>query len=247
MQTAALGTLGALAIKTNNLVDGGGGARVTPPAFYKMTRRTTNDGNALSTDFIALDLTVPPMLEAAMGYAGPARWVGFYWQYDDARAHDGRFDLPADWYAWRVFTEHLIVTVALAPYDFGGEVGKGTHLLLLDRGNRQLYAVPSAGALAFLNSQWTPHGEVAAADLPQTTDFVDLANLVTETSSFQPVVLRPRLAAEVSARMQRSAANYAALATWLTKHLPKPDVAVEQILIEQALTALLRRTERQEE
>ena len=71
--------------------------------------------------------------------------------------------------------------------------------------------------------------------------------LVTETSSFQPVVLRPRLAAEVSARMQRSAANYAALATWLAKHLPKPDVAVEQILIEQALTALLRRTERQEE
>lgn len=204
-----------------------------------------NHANTLPPELIALVLQVPPMLEAALAYEGPARWVGFFWQYDEARAHDGRFELPADWYAWRVFTEHLMVMAALAPYDFGGEI-EGTHVLLLDRGDRRLYVAPTAVALTFLASQWTPRGELPAAELEQLAELPDL-DLATEISRFQAVPMTPALAAEVSDWMQRAAANYAALATWLAEHLPKPDPAAERAMIEQALAALIRRNERQGE
>ena len=193
------------------------------------------DRQIVLDDLVALDLPVPPMLEAALGYEGPARWVGFFWQYDDARAHDGRFDLPADWYAWRVFTEHLAVMAVLTPFNFGSEV-KGTHILLLDRADRRLYAAATATALAFLTAQWTPTGDLPAAELQQLAELPDL-DLMTEASRFQAVPLSPALAAEVSARMQRAAANYAALASWLAEHLPKPDPAAVRATMEQALAA----------
>lgn len=197
--------------------------------------------HTIPPDFVALGLEVPPMLEAALGYEGPARWVGFFWQYDDARAHDGRFDLPADWYAWRVFTEHLTVMAVLAPFDFGGGI-EGTHMLLLDRADRRLYAVATATALPFLAAQWMPAGELPAAELRQLTELPDL-DLVTEVSRFQAMPVTPAIAAEVSSRMQRAAANYAALASWLAEHLPKPDPTVVRAMMEQTLAALLGRYE----
>lgn len=202
-----------------------------------------NSAGKLPPELAALDLAVPPMLEAALGYEGPAQWVGFFWQYDDARAYDGRFDLPADWYAWRVFTEHMAMSVVLAPYDFGGE-DEGTHLLLLDRGDRRLYAAPTAAAQVFLAAQWTPHGELPPAELRELIESPQSRDIATEVNQLQLVPMPPGLVAEVSKRMQRAAANYAALATWLAEYLPTPGPADEQAMIEQALITLLRRTER---
>jgi len=135
-----------------------------------------------------------------------------------------------------------MVTVVLAPYDFGGEA-EGTHLLLLDRGDRRLYAAPTAVGQAFLASQWTPHGELPAAELRRFAELSDLADLVTEASHFQSIPTTPGLATEVADRMQRAAANYLALESWLAEHLPKPDLVAEQDMLEQALAALLRHTE----
>lgn len=197
--------------------------------------------DTIPADFIPLDLLVPPMLETALAYEGPARWVGFCWQYDEARAHDGRFDLSADWYAWRVFTEHLMVMDMLAPFDFGGEA-EGTHFLLLDRADRRLYAVTTVAALAFLASQWTPEGELSATELHQLAELPDL-DIAIEVDRFQAVPVTPALAAEVSLQMQQATANYAALASWLAEHLPKPDPAVVRATMEQVLAGLLDRPE----
>jgi hypothetical protein len=124
--------------------------------------------DAAPTGLIALDLPVPPMLEAALEYDGPARWISFWWEPlgDEARWGDGRFELRADWHAWRIFTEHLTVMAALAPYDLGSSEAPATHRLLLDRGARLLYVVPTEAVRAFLEAQWTPRGELPAAELP---------------------------------------------------------------------------------
>ena len=84
------------------------------------------------TGLIALQVPVPPMLEAALRYDGPARWVSFWWEPlgDEARWSDGRFELRADWHAWRIFTEHHTVQAALAPYNLGSSETQATERLL---------------------------------------------------------------------------------------------------------------------
>jgi hypothetical protein len=195
-----------------------------------------------TSNLIPLDLPVPPMLEAALGYDGPARWVAFFWSPfgDEARWGDGRFELRADWYAWRIFTEHLTVMAALAPYDLGSSETPATHRLLLDRGDRRLYVAPTEAAWAFLDVQWTPRGELPAAELPPAADLGDLA---AEAAAFRPVASPPDLAARVAARMQRAADNCEALQAWLAASMPPPEPAAQQSMIEQALAELLRRSE----
>jgi hypothetical protein len=199
--------------------------------------------DALSAGLIALDLPVPPMLEMALRYDGPARWVGFFWSPfgDEVCWSDGRFELRADWYAWRVFTEHTTVMAALASYDFGSSATVGTHVLLLDRGDRRLSVAPTAAARAFLDAQWTPRGDLPAAELPPTAE---LGELTAEAAAFQLVAPLPDLAAQVVARMQRAAATCAALQAWLSTFMPPPDPTAQRAMIEATLAELLGRSER---
>src|SRR5947208_12955448 len=106
--------------------------------------------NDEATNLLALDLGVPPMLEAALGYDGPARWVGFWWEScgDEARWRDGRVAADADWYAYRTFVEHPPIQAALAAYELGSSETPPSHTLLLDRDTRRLFVAPTAMAAA---------------------------------------------------------------------------------------------------
>lgn len=196
--------------------------------------------HAAPTDLIALDLPVPPMLETALGYDGPARWVSFWWEMigDEARWGDGRLELRADWHAWRIFTEHHTVLAALAPYNLGSSHSRAIDRLVLDRGERWLYVAQSEVARAFLDAQWTPRGELPAVEPPAT----ELGDLATEAAAFRPVASPPDLAARVAEQMQQAAVNAEALQGWLAEFLP-PDPAAQQARTRQALAELLRWSE----
>ena len=77
---------------------------------------------------ILLALPVPPMLEAALGYDGPARWVGFWWEPcgDTARWSDGRVAAGADWYAWRTFVSACETTRSPRTLITGPSIRPGT-------------------------------------------------------------------------------------------------------------------------
>jgi hypothetical protein len=108
------------------------------------------------TTLIPLDAPVPPMLEAAIGYDGDARWVAFYWQPagDEACWDDGRASLcGANWPAYLAYTRHPAVWPHLALYDFGSSDEPARHWLVLDRRERRLYAAPRKVAGASLRQQ----------------------------------------------------------------------------------------------
>jgi len=82
-----------------------------------------------------LSVPVPPMLEAALGYAGTARYVAFYWipAGDELLWNEGWQSADGAWQGWLTFTRHPRVAPALAPYEFGDSDTPATHWLLLDR------------------------------------------------------------------------------------------------------------------
>jgi hypothetical protein len=85
-----------------------------------------------------LTLPVPPMLEAALGYPGTARYVALYWipAGDELMWDEGWRSTVGAWQGWRVFTRHPKVAPALVPYDFGDSETPATHWFLLDRETR---------------------------------------------------------------------------------------------------------------
>ena len=191
--------------------------------------------NDEATDLLALDLGVPPMLEAALGYDGPARWAAFWWEPcgDEARWSDGRVTAGADWYAWRTFVEHPPIQASLAAYELGSSETPATHTLLLDRDERRLFVAPIAVAAAFLAAQWTPRGELPTDELR----FGSVLDLASEAAAFRPLIPAPDLAATVATRIQRAHANNQALERWLAEQLPPFDPTAPWDLIEQTLAA----------
>ncbi len=107
---------------------------------------------------------------------------------------------------------------------------------MLNTGN----STQSEVARAFLDGQWTPRGELPAADPPP---LVELDDLATEATAFRPIAPPLDLVERVAEQMQRAAVNTEALQVWLVTFLPPPDPAAQQLLIEQALAELLRWSE----
>jgi len=91
---------------------------------------------------------VPPMLEAALGYPGTARYVAFYWTPagDELMWDEGWRSADGAWQGWLTFTRHPRVAPALAPYQLGDSDTPATHWLLLDREARTC-SVGTAGAV----------------------------------------------------------------------------------------------------
>lgn len=76
-----------------------------------------------------LPVPVPLMLEAAIGYAGAARFVSFYWMPagDQAMIDDGQISQDDNWYAFLTFVQHPHVYMALAAYNFGSSDEPASH------------------------------------------------------------------------------------------------------------------------
>jgi hypothetical protein len=106
---------------------------------------------------IRLDLPVPPMLEEALGYAGTARWVAFYWLPggDELMYDDGLLSADGQWHAWLLFKYHPRIAPSLAPYALGNSEEEARHWLLLDRDTRTVYVGNARAVQQFLR-QVTP-------------------------------------------------------------------------------------------
>lgn len=117
-----------------------------------------------------INLPVPPMLEAALGYNGHMRYVAFYWdaEADTVRYDDGATDEEADFEAFDLMVLHEKTAPALAEYDLGSDGEIPRHFLLLDRRERALYAGRIAQISETMrpggvvnNEMWEPAGEPA--------------------------------------------------------------------------------------
>jgi hypothetical protein len=154
-------------------------------------------------DITPLDAPVPPMLEAAIGYAGAARLVAFHWQPagDEACYDDGQTSLcGAHWPAYLAYTQHPAVWPHLALYDFGSSEEPARHWLLLDRATRQLYAAPWDVAGAALRLQARPAGEEQTPRELPTAD--ELLALLSQTPYRDPTQIAAQIAEAEQARQE---------------------------------------------
>ncbi len=110
-----------------------------------------------------LPVVVPPMLEAAMGYADDARLVAFFFDVgDEAYVADGYITFIGEWDAYELFVNHPLVAPHLRSYDLGSSEESPTHYLLLDRQARTLSIAPVALAQRLLREQWGGTAESTA-------------------------------------------------------------------------------------
>ena len=120
--------------------------------------------------FHRLTVPVPPMLEEAIGYTGPKRFVAFYWGAgDEAYYYDGSTSGTGDGQAYTIFRFHRAVWPELDGFEFGTDDTPAEHYLLLDRDpeHRALYAVPAQIARSFLTGLFfIQQFEQLAADVP---------------------------------------------------------------------------------
>lgn len=120
---------------------------------------TTLDG------LLRLEVPVPPMLEEALGYTGPACYVGFYWQPKSAGAtySDGRSSAKGADASYLIYTRHPLVAAALATWHLGSSTEEARDELVLDRRERVLYAGPEDVAERVLEAQWPSPARPEAA------------------------------------------------------------------------------------
>jgi hypothetical protein len=105
-----------------------------------------------------LNVPVPPMLDAAIGYKGKARFVSFQWTPygDEADYSDGRVSATGNWQAFLAYIQHPAVSPFLEAYDLGSSDSEGKHALVLDREQFKVFIAPVKEAAKFLREQWPP-------------------------------------------------------------------------------------------
>jgi hypothetical protein len=113
-----------------------------------------------------LTIPLPPMWEAALGYAGAARFIAVYWDSvgDVAVVTNGWTTCDAWWDAFLGYIEHPAIAPSLAPYHLGSRVAPARQYLMLDRHERVLSVTTPAQAVPFLRSQPMP---VEVEDAPR--------------------------------------------------------------------------------
>src|SRR5262245_4577598 len=114
--------------------------------------------HAPTSTLTLLSLPVPPMLEEALGYHGPSRWVAFYCtpSGDELVYDDGTVSADGSWFAWLTFLHHPRVASTLHSYHLGSSETDATHWLLLDRETRTLSVGLPAEVKHFLRQAAPP-------------------------------------------------------------------------------------------
>ena len=162
-----------------------------------------------------VSLRVPPMLEAALGYTGTARYVAFYWGAgDEVYWDDGWRSADGEWAGWLAFMRHWSVSGVLAPYHFGDSDTEATHWLLLDRHTRTC-SVGTAAAVARVLQRDNPAPETAlgAVEASDLTDF-DWENIVESFEELPMTITSDEIheGLEAHARLVRD------MTIWLDTH-----------------------------
>jgi hypothetical protein len=109
----------------------------------------------LPPSLVVLSAPVPPMLEAAVGYPGAARFVALYWTPfgDEAVYDDGAQSGDGSGVAYQGFVHHPAVAHHLTPYELGSSDQEARHWLLLDRRARRLYVGPRTDVAVVVRAQ----------------------------------------------------------------------------------------------
>jgi hypothetical protein len=164
---------------------------------------------------IVLNVTVPPMLEEAIGYTGSGRFVAFYWTPygDEVMFDDGLYSGTGEWDGFLTFIRHPAIAPALQFYHLGDSDTEAEHALVLDREARKLFVAPIEQTSRFLQEQWPhmPEGEpltMTAEEMMQS--FMDALNIENwqEVSS----VVNTE---EITCRMEVHYALVQEMTTWL--------------------------------
>ncbi len=133
---------------------------------------------------IRVAVPVPPMLEEAIGYNGPARFVAFSWTPygDEAEYNDGCNAGTGAWDGFLAFVQHPRIQPAVRRFHFGSSEEEAQHTLLLDRDKRELFVAPAAHTDELLRHQWPHLSEETASQLSPA----ELASIVqTATAKSQ--------------------------------------------------------------
>ena len=165
-----------------------------------------------------VSLPVPPMLEAALGYPGTARYVALYWTPagDEVRWDEGWRSADGAWQAWLTFTRHPRVAPALAPYQLGDSDTPATHWLLLDREARTCF-VGTAAAVRQALYTGNPAPDAAAwpvlgAEEPLPARMEDVLQAFLQGFQDVQVTMTPE---EIHQRMAEHARLLERLLIWL--------------------------------
>jgi hypothetical protein len=161
----------------------------------------------MTTTMTRINVLVPPMLEAALGYQGAARWVAFYWEPsgDELRYEDGSLSADVSWLAWLTFVRHPRLAPHLQQFHFGNSEEPAQQWLLLDRETRTLSVGAPAMIKQFLREATPPHLTSAALTALQDS-------IRQRLSAPQHI---PVLVAQAMQREQRLVQE---LRTWLDAH-----------------------------
>jgi hypothetical protein len=166
-----------------------------------------------------LDLPVPPMLEATLGYEHDVRYVAFYWTPfgDEVMWDTGWSSATGNWTAWLIFVRHPRIALALTSYHLGSSDQAAAHWLLLDRHERTVSVGPGTDVHAFLREVNRPvieSGEPHAEAEPMVIDAAFLDTFVDQMGE----VRSPVTAEELYASLMDQDQQQRRLQEWLDTH-----------------------------
>lgn len=147
----------------------------------------------------------PENLAQLLGYPRDHKRVAFYWEADDLVWKDSLASSnTADWYAWRLFTEHPVIAPFFAPFDWYEEGEIAPNFLLLDQEKNRA----AVGPMSVIDRALGPPPPLEAPR--QGIDQNELEGLLQRMRQFSPQVARTI--------ESRRAERLAQLKRWL-KHL----------------------------
>jgi hypothetical protein len=175
------------------------------------------------------------MLEQAIGYAGQARFVAFYWTPagDEAMYADGQTSADGEWTGYLAFVDHPAALLHMAGYrdKLGSSDDHATHWLILDRKARAISACEAVEARHFLRQQWPALAETIGADgFPPITP-EEWQTVVERLNAMLRDIPTPTLAPDlpdligdrgIMARLDAQERLCAEMTAWLDQQLP-PD------------------------
>ena len=158
--------------------------------------------------FQPVEMPVPPMLEAAIGYDGNDRYVAFYWTPfgDEIMWDTGWSSAAGQWAAWLIFVRHPRIAPALSPYNLGGSDQQAAHWLLLDRHDRTLAVGLANDVHTFLreaNRPATLEGQPDTEATPLVIDDAFLDEFVNQMEEVQSTVTSEELYANLADQDQQ--------------------------------------------
>jgi len=175
------------------------------------------DASPLKAGLSPLFLSVPPMFERAVGYAGDCRFVAFYWGSCDELCFtdDSLVSGTIDSAGWLIFMSHPFVRLHLRCLDFGSADCPSRHLLLLDRVERRFHVGEREKVESFLEDCARLGSRVGAPAQVKST--VTLDEFIAMAGNLEELLGRELAPAGMMRRLEERQAVCSELREWLKR------------------------------